>query len=126
MQGVRGKGNKTTEARLRAALISAGISGWRINDNDIMGTPDFFFPRELVAVFVDGCFWHGCPKCGHVPKINSDFWRTKISRNRSRDKQYNNLLRKEGVLVLRFWEHSLADSLAGCINKIRLTVLSRR
>lgn len=74
---------------------------------DLPGKPDFFFPSEKLAVFVDGCFWHGCPTCGHVPKSNSAFWRAKIQRNRERDESATEKLEAIGIKVIRFWEHEL-------------------
>ncbi|NOY83004.1 MAG: hypothetical protein GXP31_18555 [Kiritimatiellaeota bacterium] len=82
MKQVRGKGNRTTERRFRAALAAAGISGWHTNVREIKGSPDFYFPEERLAVFIDGCFWHGCKLCGHIPQKNRPFWEAKINRNR--------------------------------------------
>ena len=118
MQGVRGRGNLTTEARLRGGLVNAGVNGWQIHNNLLKGTPDFYFPRENIAIFVDGCFWHGCPICGHVPKKNSSFWQMKIIRNKVRDEKTNKFLRSHGTSVIRFWEHELADSLSRCVEKV--------
>jgi DNA mismatch endonuclease (patch repair protein) len=69
--------------------------------------PDFIFPRLRVAVFVDGCFWHGCPKHATQPKTNAKFWRDKIAGNKSRDRRVNSALRKRGWTVVRVWEHEL-------------------
>lgn len=118
MQGVRGRGNLTTEARLRAGLVRAGVKGWKVHETQLKGAPDFYFPRENVAVFVDGCFWHGCPICGHVPKKNSSFWKMKITRNKARDRKTNLFLRKKGTSVIRFWEHELAGSLSHCVEEV--------
>lgn len=122
MSAVKGKGNKTTERRLRSALASAGIAGWRMHARDVPGRPDFFFADSGLAVFADGCFWHGCPECGHYPKTNSSFWKAKIQRNRIRDEQKTNELRQAGCIVLRFWEHELQQDLAGCIMRIDLVL----
>src|SRR5213076_2953638 len=86
MRAVRGKHCKTTEWRLRALLISAGLRGWRMHVRGLQGSPDFYFPHEHVAVFVDGCFWHGCPRCGHTPKSNVGYWKMKLGRNKVRDR----------------------------------------
>lgn len=118
MQGVKGRGNRTTERRLRGALARAGIRGWKINVPDVPGCPDFFFPRKLIAIFVDGCFWHGCPLCGHIPKKNRKFWEAKIARNRERDENTTCKLKDEGILVLRFWEHELKSSLPMCVKQV--------
>ncbi len=71
------------------------------------GKPDFVFPKYRLAIFVDGCFWHGCPRCYKEPKVNTEFWREKIRRNILRDRRTLLLLRKKGWHVMRFWEHSL-------------------
>ena len=71
MKAVKGKGNKSTEVRFRSMLVRARVRGWKVHPRGIVGKPDFFFPEHRLAVFVDGCFWHGCPRCGHVPKANN-------------------------------------------------------
>jgi DNA mismatch endonuclease (patch repair protein) len=71
------------------------------------GRPDFAFPARRLAVFVDGCFWHGCPRHGTLPKGNARFWREKIARNRERDREVNLELRRRGWRVIRIWEHEL-------------------
>lgn len=125
MQAVKGKGNRTTEARLRAALVQARLRGWTSNARTVRGQPDFFFRAESVAIFVDGCFWHGCPRCGHVPKKNSAFWEAKITRNTERDAQTTVELRTHGILVLRFWEHQLTDNLGACIERVKAALRGR-
>ena len=69
--------------------------------------PDFVFPRLRVAVFVDGCFWHGCPKHATWPRTRAAFWKAKIEGNRARDRKVNRLLRSNGWVVVRVWEHEL-------------------
>lgn len=107
MAAIRGKNNRTTELCFRMALVRAGIKGWEKNVEDLLGKPDFFFRKKRLAVFVDGCFWHGCPRCGHYPKTRSSFWKAKILRNKERDKRNRRELRKDGVKVVSIWEHSL-------------------
>ena len=109
MAAIRGKNNRTTELCFRMALVRAGINGWETNAEDLVGKPDFFFRKKRMAVFIDGCFWHGCPKCGHFPKTRSSFWKTKILRNKERDKNNRRKLRRKGIKVVRIWEHSLKD-----------------
>ena len=118
MRAVKGQGNKTTERRFRSALISSGSRGWIVRPRDIVGKPDFYFPALQIAVFVDGCFWHGCPKCGHVPKTNTRFWRAKIQKNQSRDKKITNELKGQGIAVLRFWEHEILSDLKNCTSQL--------
>jgi DNA mismatch endonuclease (patch repair protein) len=106
MAAVKGKNNSSTERILRMALVRSRISGWVTHAN-LPGKPDIYFPKQKLAVFLDGCFWHGCSKCGHVPKTNTLFWATKIKRNRQRDRKNSRLLKGQGVFVIRAWEHSL-------------------
>lgn len=116
--GIRGRNNRTTEVRFRLALVRAGISGWKMHNRALPGNPDFVFLKEQIAVFVDGCFWHGCPRCGHIPKTNSPFWKAKIQRNIERDRTSIHKLRDSGFMVARIWEHELKSNLAGCVVRI--------
>jgi DNA mismatch endonuclease (patch repair protein) len=118
MAAVRGKGNKTTEVRLKMALVRAGISGWTSHRADLPGKPDFFFESAGLAVFVDGCFWHGCSRCGHLPKNNAAFGKAKIERNRARHKKVARLLNRRGIRTVRFWEHQLKSHLDRCVSRI--------
>src|SRR5580692_4829597 len=93
MARVRSSGNKSTELKLRALLKSEELTGWRRN-YPLIGKPDFVYRRERLAIFVDGCFWHGCRKCYREPKSNIPYWRRKITRNRKRDLEVNRALRR--------------------------------
>ncbi len=126
MASVRGKGNKSTEKKLRYALVGAGISGWRVQPRGISGNPDFIFDQEMLAVFVDGCYWHGCPRCGHIPKTRSDFWEAKIARTKARDKEKECQLKLAGYAVLRFWEHDLKESLSECVDQINFIIQKKK
>lgn len=107
MSSIKGKHNKSTEVKLRMALIKAGLRGWVLHPPDIFGKPDVFFPEKKLAVFVDGCFWHACESCGHIPKTRSAFWRVKFERNQARAKLVKSKLRQESIKVVRIWEHDL-------------------
>ena len=107
MSKIKGKNNKSTEMILKMYFVRNKIAGWKTNYKFIPGKPDFYFKKRKLAVFVDGCFWHGCPKCGHIPKTNSMFWKTKILLNKKRDINNNKILKKEGIKYLRVWEHQL-------------------
>jgi DNA mismatch endonuclease (patch repair protein) len=109
MSAIRGKHNRSTELRLRMALVKAGVRGWKLHPEKLPGRPDFYFEKAKIAIFVDGCYWHGCPKCGHIPKTRTAFWEAKIKRNQERDKMKNLELRKLGTKSLRIWEHELKD-----------------
>ena len=106
MSRIRGRGNKDTELALAKLMRRHGITGWRRNQ-PVFGKPDFIFPKLRVAIFVDGCFWHGCPKHATQPKGNRTFWKNKFTRNKTRDRVVNRGLRQRGWTVLRIWEHEL-------------------
>lgn len=119
MAAIKGHGNITTELRLRLALVRKGIRGWKLQPRGITGSPDFFFPVQQIAIFVDGCFWHGCPKCGHVPKTNQAFWKEKIMRTKQRDKEMAVKLESIGTRVIRFWEHEVRDNIDSIVVTIK-------
>ena len=119
MAKVRSRGNASTELRLATLFRRFKIHGWRRNQL-VDGNPDFLFRRKRVAVFVDGCFWHGCQICYRRPAANRLYWDAKVSRNKARDRHVNRTLRKKGWCVVRVWEHELKSSTAlRCINKRR-------
>jgi DNA mismatch endonuclease (patch repair protein) len=121
MARIQGHGNRNTEVALVKVFRQHKISGWR-RKQKVFGKPDFVFPKLKLAVFVDGCFWHGCPKHGTQPKNNATYWRFKIARNQSRDQLVTRKLRALGWRVLRIWEHEFALK-----NEIRLLKrISRR
>ena len=107
MSLIRSRGNKATELRLIEIFREYGITGWRRNQK-LLGKPDFTFRRERVVVFVDGCFWHGCPKCYKRPASNQEFWDNKIAANRKRDRLVGRELTRLGWHVVRVWQHQLA------------------
>ena len=119
MARIRGRGNKATELALAKLFRRHGITGWRRNQA-VFGKPDFIFPKIKLAVFVDGCFWHGCPKHATKPKTNRAFWRRKFSRNKKRDALVTRTLRRTGWRVLRVWEHTLRWATKKPRNEARL------
>lgn len=106
MSRIRGRGNKATELRLMAIFRQFGITGWR-RHQPVFGKPDFVFRQQRVAVFVDGCFWHGCAKHSNMPVNNRAFWMKKLTGNQIRDRLVTRTLRKGGWRVVRVWEHDL-------------------
>jgi DNA mismatch endonuclease (patch repair protein) len=108
MAKVKGRDNRATELRLLRTLQKYKIRGWR-RRSTIFGNPDFVFPASRLAVFVDGCFWHGCPVHGSKPKSNRAFWMRKLSKNRQRDRLVKKSLTKSGWRVLRIWQHELKN-----------------
>ena len=134
MSRIRSRGNRDTELALAKLLRRHGITGWRrqmlLKINAQLPTsnversklsvgrwkfsqpftvrPDFVFLKARTTVFVDGCFWHGCPKHATKPRNNAAFWRRKFTANKARDRLVNGALRHAGWRVLRVWEHELA------------------
>lgn len=108
MSRVKSSGNRATELKLIKIFREYGFKGWR-RHSTIFGRPDFVFPTQRVAIFVDGCFWHGCPKHGQVPATNNRFWQEKLQRNKRRDRLVGKTLRSAGWLVLRIWQHEFRN-----------------
>jgi len=106
MSRVRSKGNKSTELELISVFKDYGITGWRRNYN-VIGHPDFVFLDKHIAVFVDGCFWHGHDCRNTHPKENADFWQKKRERNIQHDLEVTNRFESRGWTVIRIWECEL-------------------
>jgi len=106
MSRIRGRGNKDTEVALAKLLRAARILGWR-RHVALPGRPDFTFQTQRIVIFVDGCFWHGCPKHSNMPVNNREFWMRKLTGNKTRDRLVTRELRKQGWRVIRVWEHDL-------------------
>lgn len=121
MSRVRGRGNKSTEDKLLQLLRGAGIKGWR-RQLRLPGTPDFTFPKIRVVIFVDGCFWHGCPRHATHPNTRRAFWLKKFADNKARDRRVNKELRRRCWRVVRIWEHELKKCPHRCILKIQKAI----
>ncbi|MFE7936886.1 very short patch repair endonuclease [Streptomyces griseoincarnatus] len=124
MRANRGRDTKP-ELLLRAALHRAGLR-YRVDIRplpELRRRADIVFPKAKVAVFVDGCFWHGCPDHHRPAKKNAEKWAKKIEDNRERDAATTLALKEQGWLVLRFWEHEDPEEAA---YKVRMTVKERR
>ncbi len=122
MRGNRSK-NTTPEMKLRSMLHRRGLR-YRVDVSPTPGTrrrADVVFPRERVAVFVDGCFWHGCTEHYRASTKNTAFWEEKLVTNRSRDAQTNEALATEGWTVIRVWEH---EDVSGAADRIETAVRS--
>lgn len=119
MSRIRGHWNKDTELALIRVFRAHWITGWR-RHQPIFGKPDFVFREVRLALFVDGCFWHGCPKHATKPRNNAAFWRRKLAANQARDRPVTRTLRRGGWRVLRIWEHELArKNEAGLLARFR-------
>ncbi len=110
----------TFEVRLRSLLHAAGLR-FRVDHPIRLGEarpirPDVVFSRRRLAIFCDGCFWHGCPEHGSRPGIkNAAYWGPKIGGNVARDQRHTDMLTSAGWLVLRFWEHERVERAAGVV-----------
>ena len=107
MSSIRGK-NTRPELSIRKILWGKGIR-YRIHDKSVYGIPDISNKSRKVAVFIDGCFWHGCKKCYKEPRTNTSFWRNKVKRNRQRRTEVKRKLLGEGWKVLEVWEHQVNE-----------------
>jgi DNA mismatch endonuclease (patch repair protein) len=127
------RGNRKTDSRpevnLRRALHEKGL---RYRKNASVATsigrvrPDIVFPRQMVAVFVDGCFWHSCPMHGNMPGKNRDYWEPKLRQNRERDRQVSDALIADGWAVIRVWEHEPLASAASVVEiAVRATAMRK-
>jgi DNA mismatch endonuclease (patch repair protein) len=123
MTSIRSKGNATTELAFLRILRNARISGWRRHLN-LPGKPDFVFRSGRLAVFIDGCFWHGCPRCYRLPEDNRPYWKAKILSNRRRDRRRARELQSLNWRVLRVWEHSLKSPVGRerVLSKLRMAL----
>ena len=101
-------GGKNTHPELIVRkLVWASGKRYRIHNRTVFGTPDLSNKKRKVAIFIDGCFWHGCKKCYKEPRSNIEFWRRKLARNLQRRKEVTQLLKDSGWNILSFWEHEV-------------------
>lgn len=121
MARVRGTGNETTELRMARLLRGAGLRGWRRHQL-LPGKPDFCWRKERVALFVDGCFWHGHDCRNLRPRTNHEVWTEKINRNRERDRTHDVNLAAKGWRVVRVWECDLKARPEECLARISKAV----
>ena len=110
MRAVKSKGTRL-EKRLWAMLAGMRLKGWKKNVETITGKPDVVFTDRRVAVFIDGCFWHGCPYCQRkLPTTNREYWERKIKRNVDLAQMHNEQLQRDGWMIVRIWEHEMTDT----------------
>lgn len=124
MQSNRGRDTKP-ELALRSAVHALGLR-YRVSARplrDVRRTADLVFPKERVAVFLDGCFWHGCPEHHTVAVTNAGFWADKVKANVARDRDTDSRLQEAGWLAVRVWEH---EDLVSAARRVRDIVLARR
>lgn len=118
--------NTNPELTLRKALWAARLRGYRLHTRGVPGRPDITFNRAKLAIFVHGCFWHGCPKHSRPPKANAKFWSEKFARNTARDIRKETELLAAGWKVLTFWEHDVRDDLSKVVGKIERALIRSR
>jgi len=106
MASVKSSNAKTTELKFLSLIKEKNITGWRRNYS-LTGKPDFVFPRFKIAVFIDGCYWHGCPSHCRMPSSNIIYWNNKIEKNKIRDRKITKVLKMKGWQVIRIWEHEI-------------------
>lgn len=108
------------EIALRKALRDVGIPGYRLHWKKLPGRPDIVYPGKMIAVFVNGCYWHRCPYCNlPLPKSHIEFWDEKFKKNSERDKKKKELLELEGWKVLVFWECMIKKDVISCANEVK-------
>jgi DNA mismatch endonuclease (patch repair protein) len=110
------------EQRLASAMWAVGVRGWRRRTRVEASRPDFVFTRQRVAVFADGCFWHGCPHCARRPTANADYWHRKLDRNLERDSEQSKRLKAAGWTVVRFWGHEIQRDPSGCAQRVAMAL----
>lgn len=120
-----GRANRRSDTKperiLRSELHCRGLRFRKdllVRAGDVLTHPDVVFTRARIAVFVDGCFWHGCPEHGSTPRSNVDYWVPKLTANQERDRRVDQALGDEGWLVLRFWEHEPVEGVADLVRTI--------
>lgn len=110
--------NTAVELLFRKFLRQRGYKDYSLRSK-MTGKPDLYFPKRKLAVFIDGCFWHKCPKCFIGPKSKNEYWDKKIRNNIIRDKQINSALKKQKIKVLRYWEHEVRNNINKCFTKFK-------
>lgn len=115
MSRIRSRDTKP-EFRLRRLLWARGLRGYRLHKK-LPGKPDLAFSRAKLAIFVDGCFWHGCPSCGdgRAPSSNTSYWNAKRKTNQERDARRTRELKAMGWTVVRLWEHEVTKEAESCV-----------
>jgi DNA mismatch endonuclease (patch repair protein) len=113
------------EIRLRRALYAAGVRGWRCHVRTVPGKPDVAFTRWKIAVFVDGCFWHGHPD-HFTPGKSGSYWDAKIARTQERDRLANAALHAAGWRVIRLWDFEIEEDILSCVGQVEAALTEAR
>lgn len=123
MRSVKATHNRSTELRLISLLRERGINGWRRN-YPVAGKPDFVFLRQKIAVFTDGCFWHGHDCRNTRPSQNAEYWQKKRAKNQQRDREVTRKFEARGWRVIRVWECQLRKDHCEALLQTLQTALS--
>jgi DNA mismatch endonuclease (patch repair protein) len=124
MSANRGK-NTTPELMLRRELSQRGLRGYRLHRKGVPGRPDLSFGPQRLAIFVNGCYWHRCPRCQlPLPRTHTDFWKAKFETNRHRDAAKTALLVEAGWKVLTFWECEIRDNPARVADRVKAALIT--
>lgn len=115
----------TPEKLLRSALWRSGLR-YRLHMRTPVGRPDIVFVRQKIAIFIDGCFWHGCPRHYVRPQTREDFWSNKLIENVTRDRRQTLELENQGWLVIRVWEHEVFENLQSIVSVVQKTLAEMR
>jgi len=121
MSKIRSKNTKP-EISLRKTLWHSGYKGYRLNYKKAPGKPDICYVGKKISIFVDGCFWHGCPLCYKKPSSNKKYWSKKLKENKERDKRVDGKLKKQGWVVLRFWECEINKEIEKVSKRIKTQI----
>jgi len=121
MSRIRSRDTKP-ELKLRRELWSRGVR-YQVR-NKLPGKPDIVFPKQRIAIFVDGCFWHGCPEHFHLPKTRTQFWKEKVEANIQRDHLVEGNLKVSGWAVFRFWEHQVNSDFSTVLKTLERTAVN--
>jgi DNA mismatch endonuclease (patch repair protein) len=118
MRSVKSRGNRSTELKLAQLFKERGVKGWRRNYK-LIGNPDFVFPKARVVVFADGCFWHGHNCRNTTPAANANYWQNKIQRNKERDQEVTETLKRKNWFVIRIWECEIKEEISSKLQLIQ-------
>ena|SRR5436309_14584228 len=123
MSRIRDRDTKP-ELEIRRRLFSGGLKGYRLRPK-LPGKPDIVFGKAKVAVFIDGCFWHGCPRCYTRPATRQRYWDNKLAKNMSRDRIIDASLKATGWKPLHFWEHEVRKNPESIVRRVRSSLETR-
>ena len=120
MSRIRDRDTKP-ELEIRRRLFASGMRGYRLRPK-LPGKPDIVYSRAKLAIFIDGCFWHGCPRCYTRPATRQRYWDNKLAENVSRDKVIDSSLKEMGWKTLHFWEHDVKKTPERIVKRVKISL----